>query len=356
MAKTHIMKRTIAAAAALLFGLFLQPVLASDACSTRAIVTAADVQVSDGSSFRTESFFQAADTTAIRHIDEDIQTIAVEGPVAWIARGNKAQSGGDQLRMFALGHQFHAMLLHFDEMATGIVEVSDITFDGGRYPGRGGKFIYGGEIYLVHETGAEYPLGFVLDLPDQPAMQISLSEWKVQDQVALPFHVRIDDSSRVFDYAYREVGITQESPTWFYKSVDALAVDELKIYRLHRRLLAAHCTRDADLIANLTALATIVANRGTLEQPSREMTRTRFDSYFKNVVYTQYHDLVPPLIEVAESGDIGWIAVNVRATGKFLAHNQSFDQQWAWIMLVEKIDGVWLNAGNASNVLPSVQE
>ncbi len=54
--------------------------------------------------------------------------------------------------------------------------------------------------------------------------------------------------------------------------------------------------------------------------------------------YTGYHDLTEPMIEVAENGDIGW------AIGK------AFDDQWAWIMLVPKIDGVWINAGNASKL------
>ena len=44
------------------------------------------------------------------------------------------------------------------------------------------------------------------------------------------------------------------------------------------------------------------------------------------------------MIEVAESADIGW------------AIGEAFDGQWAWIILVRKIDGVWRNAGNASNL------
>lgn len=53
------------------------------------------------------------------------------------------------------------------------------------------------------------------------------------------------------------------------------------------------------------------------------------------------------VIEV--SGDVGWIAVNTRAVGTERSSGRSFDDQWAWIMTVRKIDGRWLHTANASN-------
>ncbi|NCF24863.1 MAG: hypothetical protein GWP60_10010 [Gammaproteobacteria bacterium] len=49
------------------------------------------------------------------------------------------------------------------------------------------------------------------------------------------------------------------------------------------------------------------------------------------------------------SGDVGWIAVNTRAVGTERSSGRSFDDQWAWIMTVRKIDGRWLHTANASN-------
>jgi hypothetical protein len=78
--------------------------------------------------------------------------------------------------------------------------------------------------------------------------------------------------------------------------------------------------------------------------------RERFGSAFQKWNYTEYIDLQDPEIEWSENGQIGWIAVNVRAVGESLETNEVFDDQWAWIMLVKKIDGQWLGAGNASNI------
>jgi hypothetical protein len=102
----------------LLLALQPQPVLASDTCSGRAIITAADVSVSDGSGFRTASFYRSKDSAAIRHIDDRDRTVAVEGPLGWARDGERAELGSGFYKLFALGHQYHALLLEFGASMT----------------------------------------------------------------------------------------------------------------------------------------------------------------------------------------------------------------------------------------------
>ena len=56
-----------------------------------------------------------------------------------------------------------------------------------------------------------------------------------------------------------------------------------------------------------------------------------------------------PKIDLSEDAKLGWIGVSVLAEGSEIETGASFSQQWAWIMMVKKIDDVWLHAGNASN-------
>jgi len=107
---------------------------------------------------------------------------------------------------------------------------------------------------------------------------------------------------------------------------------------------------DADLMAELSAPTVIGANRGELHETTNDDLRTRFGSLFEMLNYQVYDDLADPVIEVAESGDVGWIAVNVRAAGVVRETGASFDNEWSWIMTMRKIDGVWLHSGNASSV------
>ena len=159
--------------------------------------------------------------------------------------------------------------------------------------------------------------------------------------------IRIDDGERAFDYRYTRVDISRASPLWFFEAVPAPPIDELQIYRLHRKMLAAHCTGDARMIAALSAPAVYSVNSGRMDKTTNAELETRFSSLFDALEYSEYHDLTAPVIEV--SGEVGWIAVNTRAAGKEKKSGRTFDDQWAWIMTVRKVDGRWLHTANASN-------
>ena len=306
--------------------------------------------MSDGTSFATESFYQSADTSAIKHLRDDLQIVAVEGPVAWAARADQAQTGGDRLRNFALGHQYHALLLHYEEVASAIVPRDDISFGGAVHGGTSGDLPFGGTLARIQDKNSTRPAGFLFELPDTPPIEVRFEDWRDTNGGLLPYHVQIDDGSRRFDYFYTKVQITRASPTWFFDAVPAPDLDRLLIHRLHRRILAAHCLGDAALIADLTAPEIVVASRGELHRSTREETRGRFTALFERLDYTGYQDLVDPVIEVSDDGSLGWIAVNVRALGIEIESGTPFDSQWSWIMLARKIDGAWLHAGNASNL------
>lgn len=323
----------------------------SDACSTQAIHTFADVSVSDGSSFRTESFFQSKDVAAIRHFLDEEQIIAVEGPSSWVLSGDSAEAGTEFHKDSALGHQFHAYLLHFDEIVANVRQTSEIQFRGSTYRATSGDKPNGGVAHLIAGEDPDRPVGLLFD-NDAVSIAFSFFDWRELGGESIPFHVQIDDGERIFDYRYSGIDLTPKSPLWFMNTLPAPEIDEVQVYRLHRKLLAAHCLGDADMMADLSAPNIVVASRGELMETSQEITRERFTSVFQRLDYTEYHDLAIPIIDVSSSGDIGWIGVNVRAVGKVIDSGDSFDDQWAWVMMVRKIDDVWVHAGNASNSLP----
>jgi ketosteroid isomerase-like protein len=125
----------------------------------------------------------------------------------------------------------------------------------------------------------------------------------------------------------------------------------VQVHRLHRKLLAAHCLGDAEMIANSSAPQVLSANRGELREFSRAAVRERFSALFKTVNYTAYRDIEMPVIDISASSDLGWIGVNVRASGSVVKTGAPFSDQWAWVMMVKKIDNVWMHAGNASSNL-----
>ncbi|NOX84222.1 MAG: nuclear transport factor 2 family protein [Alphaproteobacteria bacterium] len=321
---------------------------ASDACSTRMISTTADVVTSYGATYQTRSTYRATNAAVIEIIRDAASATAVEGPYAWTKNREGEKLSSATMKSFALGHQFHAFLLYFNDIARNIHPFTGVDFQGRTLDGITGDFPYGGKALLFGKSSQ--PTGLRFEFPDTPPIDISFLDWRKQAGATLPHHIHINDGASEFDYRYSKIDITERSPLWFFDAIPAPAIDEVQIYRLHRKLLAAHCLGDADLMAKLTAPQIVIASRGDLFQSSDEETRTRFTSVFKSVDYTGYYDLAEPIIEVAESGDLGWAGVNVRAVGADKANGEAFDDQWAWVMLARKIDGVWRNAGNASNL------
>lgn len=328
-----------------------QAAWSSDACSEQAILTSADVSVSDGTSFRTRSYFQSGEINAIRHIRDTDQVIAVEGPQAWVRVGDKSERGAEFHKMFSLGHQFHAFLLNFEEIGSNIRHEQEINFAGGVRRATSADLPYGGAVHMVAGEQAAHPVGFLLEVPDSSPISVSFRDWRNIGERELPFLVKLDDGERVFDYRFTEIDLASRSPLWFFEELEAPPIDQVQIFRLHRKMLAAHCLGDAELMADLSAAQIVVAGRGELTQVSNADILGRFTSVFERLEYTNYHDMVTPLIEVSDASDLGWIAANVRAIGADRETGDSFDDQWAWVMMVKKVSGEWLHFGNASNRL-----
>jgi hypothetical protein len=216
----------------------------SDACSTLAIYTRADVVVSDNSIFTTESYFQSSQAAAIRHIRENQQIIVAEGPFSWIRIADESRLGSEFHRGFALGHQYHALLLHFDEIVTNPRQTEQIAFRGGNYQARSGDFPNDGVVHLIDGVDPQRAAGFIFEFPDDLVISVSLSDWRQVGERELPFNALIDDGERTFDYRYTSVVVEPRSPLWFLVEVGTPAIDEVQAYRQQRSSLAAQCGGD----------------------------------------------------------------------------------------------------------------
>lgn len=350
--KHRTLRITTRVAAAVLGLSLASGAFASDACSTTAIRAAAEVSVSDGSSFGIEALFHTADHSSIRHIYRDgpDRSTVLEGPSAWIMSGDETSVGSEFHKLFALGHQYHAFLTEFGAILANVRETESIEFGGSRHKATSGDYPFGGVVHSIHGESTERPVGLVFDFGETARIEVALSDWRQVGERDLPFLAIIDDGDRVFDYRYTRIDLEPQSPLWFYEALPAPAINEVQIHRLHRKLLVAHCLGDAAMMAELTAPVVFSANRGQLQSASNNELLERFSSLFKQLDYREYHDLIEPVVEVSGSGDLGWIAVEVRAVGEARESGQAFDDQWAWLMAVKKFNDSWLHAGNASNL------
>ncbi len=328
------------------------PATADDACSTTALYAFADVTASDGKKYSVESFYRSKDRVATKFIRADGGSLhVVEGPFTWVQADEEAKLAGSFQRDFALGHQFHALLIHFRDIMTDIEPAQNIEFAGEKVSALKGTRSTGGAAYLIDGKSPDRPAGMRFDVADLK-IDIIASDWRVVGGRHIPFALLINDGTRTFDYQYRTVDFADKPLNWFYENAPSLGLDEIGVLRLHRQMLVAHCLGDAAMMAQLTApAATVVSGRGVFDINPQSMVET-FTGTFARRKYASYTDLQHPRIEVSAAGDIGWASVQVNATGKLTPSGDSFDETWGWVMMAKKIGGRWLMAGNASNIKP----
>ena len=128
-----------------------------------------------------------------------------------------------------------------------------------------------------------------------------------------------------------------------------------KLLALHEDAMRAHRESNADLLLRAEAPDSISANRGQITQPSLDERHARFQQYLRSTRFSEYIDVVPPVVRVSNDGSLGWVIVQVRAAGVQTTQDggsQPLAFESAWIELYERRAGTWYRVGNVSNFKP----
>jgi Domain of unknown function (DUF4440) len=124
---------------------------------------------------------------------------------------------------------------------------------------------------------------------------------------------------------------------------------------LHEKVMRAHQQSKVDLLLEDEAPDTVFVGRGDVTRPTLEERRTHLGSYLGRTTFSEYRDLVEPVVTVSEDGSLGWVIVQVRANGIQTTESGSKEPiQFvsAWIELYQKRAGRWYRVGNVSNFRP----
>ena len=128
-----------------------------------------------------------------------------------------------------------------------------------------------------------------------------------------------------------------------------------ELLALHQTVIDAHATSDVELLLRDESDDYVVANRGEITTPNKAARRARLGAYLGSTRFTVYRDEVAPVIRVSEDGTLGWVIVQVYASGEQRGESgQTTPVEFtsAWIELYEKRGGRWLRTGNVSNFKP----
>lgn len=127
--------------------------------------------------------------------------------------------------------------------------------------------------------------------------------------------------------------------------------DHAKILAEHKRIIDAHMMRDVEGMLEGAADDYVLVNRGEVTYPTIDERRQRFAHYFKVTVFSEYKDLIAPIVHVSDDGTAAWLIAQVEVSGKQESSEGDRPLHFvsAWIELYEKRDGEWVQTGNVSN-------
>src|SRR5262249_23108343 len=152
------------------------------ASTSGGVLTSANVSVSNGRTYVLETYYADAEHAAVRQTRPtgEVETSVIAGEQTTPA------DGGLMLRTIVLGHQVHALLLHFDTIPANVRD-GEAEFGGARRATRDGDWPYGGVVQLVQAANGGHPEGFVFHPAGAPEIRIAFSDWRGE----LPFHMVI---------------------------------------------------------------------------------------------------------------------------------------------------------------------
>ena len=126
--------------------------------------------------------------------------------------------------------------------------------------------------------------------------------------------------------------------------------DQARLLALHEEAMEAHRKGDVELLLKADAEDFVLASRGQISRPSLEQRRQFLGPYLRGVRFTEYVDMVPPVVHVSADGTTGWVICQVRASGSEVREGgRTIQFESTWIELYEKRSVGWRRVGNVSN-------
>ena len=121
----------------------------------------------------------------------------------------------------------------------------------------------------------------------------------------------------------------------------------------HEAARRAHLEGNAELMAPTMADQMVMVSNGEVSVNPKAKTIDFFKGYFARVKYLEWSDAEPPLVTVSPDGQLGWMAVKVRARyldrSKPEAGEKAFRS--SWIATYQRVGCAWQMTGNASAVV-----
>lgn len=127
-----------------------------------------------------------------------------------------------------------------------------------------------------------------------------------------------------------------------------LAREKEELLKVHHIDRQAHFQTDPSLILRHAADEFIAVSNGKVNKSTREEVKQFFEGYFKNAKYSEWDDLEPPVIKIANDASMAWMIVRIKVSRTEGSTQKQTSFVYAGIMTYEKKNGKWVRVANVS--------
>lgn len=282
--------------------------------------------------------------------------IFINGETAWSVdtRSGDASISSSFQRMAARAHEYQKMAFDLRSFFTGLEIVGSTDFEGRPSVKVRSKNELGMAADLYFDKETKRFTGYILEVPDSnETIKNTFLEWRKVGRLTLPVVVRATDKEG--DWTLRFNTITFNKANEKMLDVPPRIADMAEILRMHEVQKTAHLTYDADLLLGSSPETPLSVQRGNVVKRTREEDLARFKAYFSSFRFLEWEDIVPPVIRISKDGTMATKIVQKRvrgtttnAEGKEVTEHTVF----AWLEVLEKIDGKWRLTTIASTEKP----
>lgn len=127
--------------------------------------------------------------------------------------------------------------------------------------------------------------------------------------------------------------------------------DYKQLVQLQRQQREAHINKNADLLVSMFSKDFISIDSGSINRPTREESRNRFQAYFDNVEFIAWDNIEDPVIRISSDGTMAYIIVQKSVHLKIPSAGGEASESknvFAWMETWEKRNGEWKMTAIAS--------
>lgn len=240
-------------------------------------------------------------------------------------------------------HEYQRLAYDFENSFSDFELKGEGNFNGAPHHKVAAKTMIGTPAILYFDKETRLLSGYVLPASDPNESVTNIfKRWRVIDGVKVPVLITAYDSAGVWTLDFKSVEFNKPVGKKF--EIPPLVGDLAELIRLHEQAKTAHLTYNPELFVSMFGENLTQIQSGEVLVRNRETHLARFQKYFESYKFSEWENIVPPVIKISNDGTLATVQVQKRVRGTYTDEKDKIHEDltiFAWLEVWEKINGEW---------------